>query len=63
MLEEFAIYTMGLTTLLACILIIALGGLVICNMMWCIETGIPSFIFWIKSKISKDKKDDTEGTE
>lgn len=63
MLEEFAVYTMGLAALFLGILIITIGGLVICNIMWCIETGIPTIIFWIKNKISKDKKDDTEGTE
>lgn len=63
MLEEFAVYTMGLATLLVGILIIGLGGFLICNIMWCIETGIPTFIFWIKDKLTKDKKDDTEGTE
>ena len=62
MLEEFAVYTMGIAVLLIIVLLISLVGIMIAIIMECIEKGIPGIIFWIKSKFNKDKTDDTEGT-
>ena len=62
MLEEFAVYTMGIAVLFLFVALISLGAVLLTIIMECIEKGIPTIIFWIKSKFNKDKTDDTEGT-